>query len=424
MSPCTLGGLYATYLLHRGPQMNHSLLKSCLATEFYAHNKSKLRSSLFDDSVKEVFDALVESHEKFDTDVSPLELFTYWKAINPTSTAAWTAEIEDTINCIGNSEPIAEAIATDVIENLWRQSVGLDIANYGILMSEGDVSAFDKLNRLLDRVSDGYLPDDFGDNCTDDIYELLAVTSNDNRWKFNIETLARNVHGIGAGEFGCIAAYSNVGKTALAISLCAAPKGFCSQGAKVVYICNEEVSKRTKLRAIGAYTGMTRDEIDFDPAAAWARYSGIKDRLIFVDAQGWDIQTLEGYLNKERCDICIVDMADKIEVNGNFNSGHERLRELYYRLRECSKKFNCALIGVSQASAEAEGRTRLSMSMLEGSKVGKQSELDLLLGIGRMTGGEDENDPSRWITVMKNKISGWHGTVQCNLEGEVNRYVV
>lgn len=404
--------------------MNHSILKNCLSNEFFESNKAKLRASLFEDQLKDLFTTIIELHEKFNKDITPLELFSYWKSKNPTSTASWTAEMEDQISSIADAEQMDQAVAVDVIESLWRQHTGLDIANLGIRMSEGDCSAMDNLNTLLERVGSGYLPDDFGDNVTDDIYELLAVVSDDNRFKFNIETLARHVYGIGRGEFGVIAAYSNVGKTAFAVSLAASPAGFCQQGAKVCYIANEEVAKRTKLRAIQAYTGLTKDEIQADPSAAAAKYSGIKDRLFFVDAQGWDIQMLEGYLAKEQPDLCVIDMADKIALTEKFNSGHERLRELYYRLRECAKKYNCALIGLSQANGDAEGKTRLSMSMLEGSRVSKQSEADLLLGIGKLDQADNPDDPARWITVMKNKISGWHGTVQCNLQGKVSRYVV
>lgn len=404
--------------------MNHSILKNCLSNEFFEANKAKLRASLFEDQLKDLFTTIIELHEKFNKDITPLELFTYWKSKNPTSTASWTAEMEDQISSIADAEQMDQAVAVDVIESLWRQHTGLDIANLGIRMSEGDCSAMDNLNTLLERVGSGYLPDDYGDNVTDDIYELLAVVSDDNRFKFNIETLARHVYGIGRGEFGVIAAYSNVGKTAFAVSLAASPAGFCQQGAKVCYIANEEVAKRTKLRAIQAYTGLTKDEIQADPSAAAAKYSGIKDRLFFVDAQGWDIQMLEGYLAKEQPDLCVIDMADKIALTEKFNSGHERLRELYYRLRECAKKYNCALIGLSQANGDAEGKTRLSMSMLEGSRVSKQSEADLLLGIGKLDQADNPDDPARWITVMKNKISGWHGTVQCNLQGKVSRYVV
>ena len=210
----------------------------------------------------------------------------------------------------------------------------------------------------------------------------------------------------------------------MAISLCAAPGGFCQQDAKVCYIANEEVAKRTKLRAIQAYTGMTKDEIEFDPQAASARYSGIKDRMIFVDAQGWDIQMLDAYLGKQKCEVCIIDMADKIALTTQFNSGHERLRELYYRLRELAKKHNCAVIGISQASADAEGKTRLTPTMLEGSKVGKIAECDILIGAGKANDAEYPDDPTRYLTVMKNKISGWHGTVICNLNQHTSRYEV
>ena len=77
------------------------------------------------------------------------------------------------------------------------------------------------------------------------------------------------------------------------------------------------------------------------------------------------------------CDVLILDQGDKIQINGNFNSSHERLRELFRRMRELAKRQQVALITVSQASAEARGKTRLSGFDMEGSKIGKMAELDL-----------------------------------------------
>ncbi|HAV24952.1 MAG TPA: hypothetical protein DCX01_02125 [Bacteroidetes bacterium] len=404
--------------------MDQSLLKTCLNNEFYNTNKAKLRADIFEDTTKEIYQTIASMHTKFETDISSTDLFSFWKSQNPTSTQSWTDEIKEQIDDIYVAPILNDTVAIDVIENIWRQKIGLDVADLGIKMSEGDASAMDSLVTLIERVSVGYMPDDFAEDVTDDIYELLSVVSNDNRFKFNIETLSRYVFGIARGEFGVIAAYSNVGKTAFAISLCAAPAGFCQQGAKVCYVANEEVAKRTKLRAIQAYTGLTKEEIEFDPQVAAARYSGIKDRLIFADAQGWDIQMLDTYMKKQKMDCLIVDMADKIALTTTFNSGHERLRELYYRLRELAKKHNCAVIGLSQASAEAEGKTRLTPTMLEGSKVGKISETDILFGLGKSDDANNPDDPTRYITVMKNKISGWHGTVLCNLDGKTSRYGV
>ena len=403
--------------------MNNSLLKNCLRNLFFEENKGKLRPSLFEEETREIYNCISECHSKFNKDITPLELFSYWKSKNPTSTQAWTNSIEDIINSIGNAEPIDDEISKTVIERLYQQDIGAEIANYGIMINEGNITAMDSLKQLLQKCQKDFTTDDFGEPVTDNIYELLAVVSDDNRFQFNIPTLSREVYGIGRGEFGVIAAYSNVGKTAFAISLCASPAGFCQQGAKVVYIANEEIGKRTKLRAIQSYTGMTKEEVSEAPEDAAARYSGIKDRLIFQDAQGWDITTLEAYLAQEKADVVIVDMADKISLTEKYNSGHERLRELYYRLREAAKTYDCAVLGLSQASAEAEGKTRITMSMMEGSKLGKAAESDIMLGLGKMDNPGDPDDSTRWITVMKNKISGWHGTVMVNLDVDRNRYV-
>ena len=86
-----------------------------------------------------------------------------------------------------------------------------------------------------------------------------------------------------------------------------------------------------------------------------------------------------------------------------------------------AKKHNCAIFGISQASAEADGRTRLTYTMMEGSKIGKAAEADLILGIGKQDLEEDDN--MRFITVSKNKISGWHGTITCQIQPQISRYV-
>mgnify|MGYP003120041584 FL=1 len=405
--------------------MYQSILKECLQNEFYNVNKAKLRSSIFDGESKDIYETIKLMHDKFDRDISPTELFTFWKSQNPTSTGSWTEQIQELIENITTADRLDHEIASDVISNLWRQHIGLDIANLGIKMSEGSIEAMDELNNLLSKVSDGYTPDDFESYVvTDDIYELLASVSDANRFKFNIETLSKHVYGIARAEFGVIAAYSNVGKTTFAVSLAAGPGGFCQQGAKVGYIANEEIGDKTKLRAVQAHAGMSKEQMEFDPPKAAAVYSGIRDNLIVINAQDWDVQKLDAYLTKEKFDLVFVDMADKISLTTKFNSGHERLRELYYRLRELAKKHNCALIGVSQASADARGKTRLTPDMLEGSRVGKVSEADIMIGVGKKDDPNDPDDPTRYLTVMKNKISGWHGTVLCSLNSDTARYEV
>tara|TARA_R110001592_G_scaffold86855_1_gene256584 strand:- start:30 stop:1247 length:1218 start_codon:yes stop_codon:yes gene_type:complete len=404
--------------------MEVQLIKSLLVNDTYQSVTSKLRRSIFSDDTGHLYDLLSSAHIKYETDLKPDDLLSLWVADNPVATASESADFKDLIEHLKAIEPINSDVAADVIETLWRREIGRDVANLGINMSEGDTSAMSKLQSLLERTRDSYLPDSFGEATTDDIYELLAETSDENRWKFNIETLARNVYGIGPSEFGIVFARPETGKSAFVISLCAGPGGFCQQGAKVLYLGNEEKTTRTKLRAIQACSGMTREQIADNPDLAMSKYLSIKDRLIMKDVQEWDIDTISAYCEKIKPDVLIIDQSDKVSIAGNYNASHERIRELYRSLRELAKRHDCALLGVSQASAEADGKTRIDFSMLEGSKTGKAAEADLILGIAKYSTSEDDNpDHTRFINVSKNKLSGYHGCVICQIEPEISRYV-
>jgi replicative DNA helicase len=180
------------------------------------------------------------------------------------------------------------------------------------------------------------------------------------------------------------------------------------------------------LRAIQAHAGLTREQIVANPQKARQKFTDIEDLFDMNEVMDWDLNKIEAYVEKEQPDILIIDQADKVNIGGNFNAGHERLRELYRRLRETAKKFDCAVLAVSQASNDAKGRTRLSGFDMEGSKIGKMAELDLCIGIGKHEAGDvddSEPDTSRYLTVSKNKLSGWHGTVICNIQPELSRYV-
>jgi len=403
--------------------MEIELIKTLLDHGAYLASQSKLRASIFSDEGADLYRLLKDAHDKYESDLKPDDLYSIWLSKNPVATTSEINDFRDSIDDLKKAETITPAIAGDVIESLWRREIGRDIANIGINMSEGDTSALLKLQSLLEKISGSYMPDEFGDPTTDNIYELLAETSDENRWKFNIETLSRHVYGIGPSEFGIVFARPETGKSAFLISIVAGPNGFCQQGAKVLYLGNEEKTTRTKLRAIQACAGMSRQQIADHPDLAMAKYQSIKDRLIMKDIQEWDLDTINSYCEKIKPDVLLIDQADKVTITGNYNSSHERLRELYRSLRELAKRHDCALIGVSQASAEADGKTRVDFSMLEGSKTGKAAEADLIIGIGRASSSDDnEPDNRRFINISKNKLSGFHGYVIAMIEPEVSRY--
>lgn len=406
--------------------METKLLHSLLRTDFYSQNQSNLGAKLFEDELRDIYLSISEGHEKYHHDLTSDEVMAIWLKNNPVATRSEEEAIEDALDMIVREDPLSDDIAQDYLKELWKRQVGKQIANLGVEVTEGVPDAIQRLTNLLDSTREGVMPNDFGDPTTDDIEVLLAEASDDARWKFNIETLSRHVYGIGPSEFGVVFALPETGKSAFAVSVCCAPGGFCEQGAKVLYLGNEEKTNKTKLRAIQCWGGLTKEELAKDPMSGAKRYTAIKDRMIMKDIQDWDLSKIEAYVEHIQPDIVVIDQADKVHINGNFSASHERLRELYRSMRELAKRCDCALLVVSQASNDARGRTRLSPFDMEGSKIGKAAETDLIIGIGKHEAGDvDDTDPdtTRYLTVSKNKLSGWHGTIICNIQPQYTRYV-
>jgi replicative DNA helicase len=372
------------------PLLEQKVLLSLCDKSFYADNKSMLSPELFQGPLRDIYTLIVDSYQKMPevASLNKSEIMVIWEIKNPLSSNAQRQEfsvyLDDVFTAGADLKP---ELLNLYIQNLWERHTGHKIASLGLAVAEGDKEALTRLIKLLEDRRSGFMPTDFGDPTTQDLDVLLGFASDDNRFKFNIESLSRHVFGIGPGEFGVIFALPETGKSAFALSLCCAPNGFCDQGIKVLYLGNEERTERMMLRAIQSYTGMTKDEIS------------------------------------------AKDQGDKLHLANNttYSASHERLRELFKSLREMAKRRNCALLTVSQASAEAKGRTRLSPFDMEGSKIGKAAETDLIIGIGKHEAGDiddSEVDNSRYLTVSKNKLSGWHGTIIVQIEPEISRYIV
>jgi replicative DNA helicase len=406
--------------------MDKSIIKALMGHEFYLEVKHRLSENVFGDDFKPLYKTIVAAHDKFEHDLTATELEVLWKAQNPVATNAEIGDITDLIRLVENSEQISSDVADEAIQQLHRRDLGTRLANLSIELSEGSPTAFNRLRKLVDQSENNLTTLDFGDPVTDDLMQILDDVSDKNRFKFNIETLSRRVYGIGRGEFGVVFAVPNAGKTAFMVSLACGPGGFCDQGAKVLYLGNEEKGTWTKLRAHQAFCGLTKDQIVANPQAAVSQFEVIRQNFIMYQSQEWDMEQYQALIERIQPDVVIIDQADKVNIAGNFNASHERLRELYRRLREISKKYNIALIGVSQASNEARNRTRLSPFDMEGSKIGKAAETDLIIGIGKHEQGDiddSEPDPTRYLTVGKNKLTGWHGTIVVNIDAAISRYV-
>jgi replicative DNA helicase len=177
------------------------------------------------------------------------------------------------------------------------------------------------------------------------------------------------------------------------------------------------------MRVINAHTGMTKEEILDNMEVAKDKWKDIKDNVKLMDTVDWTIDDVNNHCELHKPDILIIDQLDKVNVLGNFSRTDEKLRAVYTGAREIAKRHDCCVIAISQASADAHGKTSISFDMMENSKTGKAAEADLIIGIGKH-GSLDSLDTTRVLCISKNKISGYHGEITCNIEPQLSRYRV
>ena len=373
---------------------------------------------MFEGEVRELYETISAAQDSYQTDLNSTEIYELWCKDNPTSTLAEKDTIKILLENIDNQVETNDSITTDLISSLYQREIGRKVATYGLLISEGDTTAIERLDALLESVDVHSLySDEFGEATSKDVEDLLETANSTYKWKFNIKPLRDKLEGIGEENFAVVFARPETGKTAFAVSLACSEGGFCSQGAKVLYLGNEESTNRTMLRAVTSYCDLTKEEFLFDPEIANEKFAEIKPNIDMKDIQDWDIGKVERYIHFMQPDIVLVDQADKIGLNEKMEADHLKLRKIYTTLREIAKRQKVAMFAFSQASADAEGRTTLLPAMMEGSKTGKFAEADLIIGIGKYPDNEDGSiDPLRFLTLGKNKINSWHGTITCKLD--------
>tara|TARA_R110002110_G_scaffold79768_1_gene208197 strand:- start:140 stop:1105 length:966 start_codon:yes stop_codon:yes gene_type:complete len=316
-------------------------------------------------------------------------------------------------------------VAQEVLSKLFQQVVGEDIANLGFDYVNGDKTSLEPLRMMLEQYGDDFTPNLRIDWEDIDIDTILAMTDLESQWTFNIPTLTRKVEGINAGHLIEVGARPNTGKTSFHASLVAGPNGFAWQGARVIVLCNEEGYHRVAHRYITAATGMDKHEIVKRKSEAMSIFNKIRDKIMFKDATGRDMNWVESVCKSYKPDVVILDMGDKFARTAGFARPDEALKANAIQARQIAKQQECAMFYMSQLSAEAEGKVVLNQAMMEGSRTGKAAEADLMLMISKnpTVEGQEEEDNQRHINVVKNKLSGWHGIVHTDLEYKIARYV-
>ena len=405
--------------------MELSLIRSLMDKSFYDdHRGAKCPDRLFSKDVRKIKHAIDKAMDRYERSVTPDEIEALFMSDNPTLTTAQKQAFTSLFSSIKREQTMGNDIAQEVLSKLFQQVVGEDVANLGFDMVNGDTATLESLRNLLERYGDDFIPNlnIEWDDIT--VETLMAKAELEARWTFNLPSVTRKVEGVSGGQLIEVGARPNTGKTSFHASLIAGPNGFAHQGAKCIILCNEEPTHRVGARYLTAAAGMTAREVRDNMQKAKALYEPVMNNIKIKEAGGRDMAWVESVCKSYKPDILVLDMGDKFGVTGNYAREDQALAACAIYARQIAKTYDCAVFYMSQLSAEAEGRSQLNQSMMQGSRTGKAAEADLMILIGKSPSveGQEEDSPLRHINIVKNKLNGWHGMVNVDLNYQTARY--
>jgi len=403
------------------------ILRTLLNREKYDKLKSEIDISIFQNGAREIYKTIGfiyrDNPNVNQINFSDLKL-AYFNTYFPNTSYASQKSIHELIDSIERQEAPSDDVVETALRSMYRIKKADELARICLDISNNPSSStFKQVEKFMANVDEDRTQEE-SEAVTKDVDKIVEALQEQGEFKFNLPSLQRATNGIGRGNFMIIFARPETGKTAFWISLVASPNGFAWQQKKVSIFANEEPAIRTQMRLLNASTGLQRGNILNGSRnivkEKWSKISPYIDNYDCVDKT---IDDLDEYCSTHDVDILVIDQLDKINVSGKYNATHEKLREVYRQARELAKRHDILVIGMSQASAEAQGRSRVTFSVMENSKTGKSAEADVILGIGK----EDEienylDDCVRFVTLSKNKLTGDHAEFEVILRPTISRY--
>ena len=400
-----------------------NLLASTLKSKNWEKIKNFITPQMFPKEWRSIAQAITEAHLRYEN-IEVLDnqaVLAVHKMMFPAMPDSKDEDAKQLIGSLCNVPDMDDGLAYDYAKTFWERSMAKLIGEKAVQFWVGDdPNAFADIAKLMDRVTNNSMEGHETFTIVKDTFEeLMESTSKPPEFLFGVPTLEEHLPGMNRGDFGIIFARPEVGKTSFCSHLVAQ---YLAQGKKVHYWANEELAKKVKLRITTAFFGVDKHTLVENKHDYKETYdSVIGSNLVVIDSVGTDITELGSFTALNKPDVILIDQLDKVKINGDFGRGDERLKELYVSGRELAKRNDCLVWAVSQANYEAHQREIIDFSMMDNSRTGKAGEADVILGIGKGLGVEDN---TRFLTISKNKVNGWHGTAHAFLDIATGKYYV
>ena len=395
--------------------IDHKVLGFCLNHDFFKKVRNILEEDMFSGQTKELFKTILFAQTNYEKDLTKDELFALHVDRHPAMPATTKKDVMSIIHALP-PDANNHDLQMDVVKNFWMRDRARLIGEKAISIFTGQDVDFGELQRIMDTVEDGRMENKTTyTECDLDLEELLKKTSGDPDFPFDWSIINEVLQGMWRGNLGIIFARPEVGKTTFCAFLCAS---YVKQKKKIIYWANEEPSELVKLRIIQSYFAIDPKEMHANSEKYIQLYRKIiLPYLKVMSCAGTSIEEVNDYAQLNKPDIMFCDQLDKFKVRGDFSRGDERLKEIYIYAREIAKRNNLLMWAISQASYDGHDRAFIDYAMLDGSKTGKAGEADVIIGLGKTGSSEVENNV-RHICISKNKITGWHGMLNCHIDTE------
>lgn len=389
------------------------LFKALLTHENYAKYQHVVTSEWFPRTISKFFQEAEKALVRHSASLTIEELKALYYASNPALSTGNITEVEEFFRALGDAPDVNGNVLDDIVKSVETEQHFTAIAEAAL---KGSEDSLEVIKGLLGKIEQEPTDDTSVDMRVSSLIQAAKVNT---RWTFCIPELQEKIGGLGDNMNVLIAGRPEAGKSLTAITFVFAPGGFLDQGARVLYLNNEEKGCYIGLRGVACHSGIPMKELEAREAEATKDFEHLEPRIVIKDDVNMTMQQLDKLAERWKPDIIVADMLDKVKLKGSFDRDDIRLGRLYDYAREIGKNRNCAFIGVSQVSAEAEGRLFYGFECLAGSKTDKAAAEDLILLIGKESREIDTG--LRAINVAKNKISGWHGAVNVMLNHSISR---
>lgn len=206
------------------------------------------------------------------------------------------------------------------------------------------------------------------------------------------------------------------GKTAMGISIAT---GFLVAGKRVLYIGNEDSKRLIQMRFYSRLTGRRREQVlaDLDGTLELAYSRGLGN-LIFVPRSPGHIAEIPKLIDKYKPDCIVTDQLHNLRHYQTL-SKVERLEALAYEMRNAIKAADIVGVSLTQAADSAYGKLVLDIDDVYYSNIAVQANVDIMLGIGFDSSYQQLN--RRMISVTKNKMNEFHGTIPVQIDPTISR---